>query len=82
MNKNQNIPGKSEQQAYDTFPDTTPRRISGDDSLEASSPTDSRSDEKVIKQSGYKTANAPFETAANNSGVNGNDDEITDDSSQ
>ena len=81
MNRSQNTYDKNGQQAYDTFPDTTPRRISGDDSLEASSPTDSRSDEKVIKQNDNKTANAPFETAANKGEVNGNDDKITDDGS-
>jgi hypothetical protein len=81
MNRSQDTFGKNEQQAYDTFPDVTPRRISGDDSLEASSPTDNRSDEKVIEQRGYKTENAPFETAANNSEVHGNDDEIIDDGS-
>ncbi|MGN6166014.1 MAG: hypothetical protein ACTHOF_15885 [Flavisolibacter sp.] len=80
MNRSQDI-YSGKRQAYDTFPDTTPRRISGDDSLEASSPTDSRSDEKVIKQNDSKTANAPFETAANKGEVNGNDDEINDDGS-
>ena len=81
MSRSQDTYGRNGDQAYDTFPDTTPRRISGDDSLEASSPTDSRSDEKVIKQNDNKTANAPFETAANKGEVNGNDDKITDDGS-
>ena len=70
---------KSQQPAYESFPDVTPRRISGDDSLEASSPVDSRSDEKVIANKPEKTANAPSQTAAHTSGVRENDDDFSDD---
>jgi hypothetical protein len=53
-------------------------REGGDDSLADSSPTDSRSDEKVVvnEQRANKTVNAPSQTAANTSESSGNDDEI------
>ncbi len=81
MERNDNAPRPHEMQpspAYESFPDVTPRRIGGDDSLENSSPIDARSDEKVIakEQGGNKTANAPFQAAANKSEVHGNDDDI------
>lgn len=52
----------------------------GDDSLTDSSPTDSRSDEKVVvnEQRANKTVNAPSQTAANTSEGTGNDEEILD----
>lgn len=66
--------------AYDVEPDVTPRREGGDDALAESSPTDNRSDEKVIvnEQRGEKTVNAPSQTAANTSEGSSYDDEIID----
>jgi hypothetical protein len=60
------------------LPDTTPRREGGDDALAESSPTDSRSDEKVIvnEQRGNKTVNAPSQSAAHTSEAEGSDEEI------
>lgn len=53
-------------------------RESGDDSLVNSSPTDSRSDEKVVvnEQRSDKIVNGPSQTAANTSEGNSYDDEI------
>lgn len=53
----------------------------GDDSLADSSPTDSRSDEKVIvnEQRENKIVNAPSQTAANTSEGNSYDEEMIDD---
>ena len=53
-------------------------REGGDDSLVNSSPTDSRSDEKVVvnEQRADKIVNAPSQTAANTSEGSSNDDEI------
>ncbi len=81
MKRNPNVPRPDEMQpspAYESFPDLTPRRIGGDDSLENSSPIDIRSDEKVIahEQRGNKTENAPSQTAANKREAQGNDDDI------
>jgi hypothetical protein len=61
-------------------PDVTPRREGGEDALAESSPTDARSDEKVIvnEQRGNKTVNAPSQTAANTSEGNSYDEEIID----
>ena len=70
---------KGSQPAEGSLPDLTPRRISGDDSLEASSPVDSRSDEKVIANDRSKTIAAPLQAVANTSEVHGNDDAISDD---
>ena len=58
----------------------TPRREGGDDALAESSPTDSRSDEKVIvnEQRANKTVNAPSQTAAITSEGSSNDEEILD----
>lgn len=55
-------------------------REGGDDSLVNSSPTDSRSDEKVVvnEQRANKTVNAPSQTAANTSEGSSYDDEIID----
>ncbi|HEU4633862.1 MAG TPA: hypothetical protein VFS22_07755 [Flavisolibacter sp.] len=70
---------KGQQTTYDSFPDVTPRRISGDDSLEASSPVDSRSDEKVIANEPGKKTGAPSQTVADKSGIGENDDDFPDD---
>lgn len=53
-------------------------REGGDDSLVNSSPTDSRSDEKVVvnEQRADKIVNGPSQTAANTSEGSSNDDEI------
>ena len=55
-------------------------REGGDDSLVNSSPTDSRSDEKVVvnEQRSDKIVNGPSQTAANTSEGNSYDDEILD----
>lgn len=57
--KRQGEPGKEVQ------PDMTPRREGGDDALAESSPTDDRSDEKVIvnEQRENKIVNGPSQTA-------------------
>jgi len=46
-NMNQ-APGEKLQDTNEGFPDMTPRRIGGDDSLAEASPIDSRADEKVL----------------------------------
>jgi len=53
-------------------------REGGDDSLVNSSPTDSRSDEKVVvnEQRSEKVVNAPSQTAVNTSEGTGSDEEI------
>ena len=58
----------------------TNERQGSDDSLVNSSPTDSRSDEKVVvnEQRANKTVNAPSQTAANTSEGSSYDDEIID----
>lgn len=55
-------------------------REGGDDSLVNSSPTDSRSDEKVVvnEQRSDKIVNGPSQTAANTSEGSSYDDEILD----
>ena len=55
-------------------------REGGDDSLVNSSPTDSRSDEKVVvnEQRSDKIVNAPSQTSANTSEGSSYDDEILD----
>lgn len=55
-------------------------REGGDDALENSSPTDSRSDEKVVvnEQRSEKTVNAPSQTAVNTSEGSSNDEELLD----
>jgi hypothetical protein len=83
MSKENKPPGpkeKKEGPATGTQPDSTPRREGGDDSLAESSPTDNRSDEKVIvnEQRENKIVNAPSQTAANTSEGNSNDEEIMD----
>lgn len=51
----------------ENLPDSTPRREGGDDALAESSPTDTRSDEKVIvnEQLSNKAVNAPSQTGVN-----------------
>jgi len=65
---------------YSSQPDNSVERKGGDDSLVESSPTDSRSDEKVVvnEQRANKTVNAPSQTAANTSEGSSNDEEILD----
>ena len=67
-------------QINEVLPDVTPRREGGDDALAESSPTDNRSDEKVIvnEQRANKTVNAPSQTAAHTSESESFDDEIID----
>jgi hypothetical protein len=72
MSKEIRDPGpKEKKQGPDTGtrPDTTPRREEGDDALAESSPTDSRSDKKVIvnEQKESKIVNAPPQTSVNTS---------------
>lgn len=69
---------KRDSDTFESQPDMTPRREGGDDALAESSPTDTRSDEKVIvnEQRANKTVNAPSQTAANTSEASSNDEEI------
>jgi hypothetical protein len=55
-------------------------REGGDDALEYSSPTDSRSDEKVIVNAprAHKSVDKPSQTAPDTSEAQGNDKEILD----
>ena len=71
---------KQEDPTFSTMPDVTPRREGGDDALAESSPTDNRSDEKVIvnEQRANKTVNGPSQTASNTSESSSNDEEILD----
>jgi hypothetical protein len=71
--KRWNIPPKTKKEGSDAN-----GREGGDDSLVNSSPTDSRSDEKVVvnEQRGDKIVNAPSQTAANTSEGSSNDDDI------
>jgi hypothetical protein len=72
--------GPKEKKEQPGFPgkESSREREGGDDSLADSSPTDSRSDEKVIvnEQRGNKTVNAPSQTAANTSEGSSYDEEI------
>jgi hypothetical protein len=45
---NNQATGERLQDTNEGFPDMTPRRIGGDDSLAETSPNDSRADEKVL----------------------------------
>ena len=83
MNRETNAPGPKERRegpAIGPQPDTTPRREGGDDALAESSPTDNRSDEKVIvnEQRENKIVNTPPQTGANTSEGNSYDEEILD----
>lgn len=55
-------------------------REGDDDALENSSPTDSRSDEKVVvnEERSNKTVNAPSQTVVNTSEGNSNHEELLD----
>ena len=77
-NDPRNKPAQPRERSYDTLPDQTPRREGGDDAIAESSPSDSRLDEKVIvnEQRENKTVNAPSQTAAHTSELEGSDDEI------
>jgi hypothetical protein len=72
-----NAPPKTKKQK-ETFDSNANGREGGDDSLVNSSPTDSRSDEKVVvnTQRENKIVNAPPQTAANTSEGHSYDDEI------
>lgn len=74
-NMRQNDPPKTRKRDADAN-----GREGGDDSLVNSSPTDSRSDEKVVvnEQRSDKIVNGPSQTAANTSEGNSNDEEILD----
>ena len=85
MKKDMDTPPKARERkpgepTYASQPDVTPRREGGEDTLSESSPTDNRSDEKVIvnEQRANKTVNAPSQTAANTSEGNSYDEEILD----
>jgi hypothetical protein len=71
--KRWSIPPKTKKEGSDAN-----GRDGGDESLVNSSPTDSRSDEKVVvnEQRGNKIVNAPSQTAANTSEGSSNDDDI------
>jgi hypothetical protein len=71
---------KSGQTGSKSSPDAGYGREGGDDALEYSSPTDSRSDEKVIVNAprAHKSLNKPSQTAADISEAHGNDKEILD----
>lgn len=78
-NRDRNIPPKTKKQEEESWSDAGGRE-GGDDSLIDSSPTDSRSDEKVVvnEQRANKTVNAPSQTAANTSEGSSYDEEIID----
>ena len=63
---------------YPNPADQTPRREGGDDALAESSPTDPRSDEKVIvnEQREDKIVNSPSQTAAHPSETESSDEEV------
>ena len=65
---------------FNAPPKTKDKRTEEENSLPESSPTDSRSDEKIIvnEQRSNKAVNAPSQTAANTSEGNSNDEEILD----
>lgn len=60
---------------FNAPPKTKDKRTEEENSLPESSPTDSRSDEKIIvnEQRSNKAVNAPSQTAANTSEGNSND---------
>jgi hypothetical protein len=73
LNKHWDIPPKTKQEASDAN-----GKEGADDSLVNSSPTDSRSDEKVVvnEQRAGKIVNAPSQTAVNTNEGNNNDDDL------
>ena len=60
------------------FPDQTPRKEGGEDSVESISPTDSRADEKVIvnEQREHKIVNAPTQATNVTSEETGSEEDI------
>jgi len=78
VNRNRNSPPKTNKKQEDISDSNANGREGGDDSLVDSSPTDSRSDEKVVvnEQRANKTVNAPSQTAANTSEGSSYDDDI------
>lgn len=76
-NDPRNKPGNKEQ-GYQNPADVTPRREGGDDALAESSPTDSRSDEKVIvnTQREDKIVNTPSQTGVHSSELEGSDEDV------
>jgi hypothetical protein len=71
-NNDQRTPGENLQDTNEGFPDMTPRRIGGDDSLAETSPIDSRADEKVL--SNRSSNNNSDRINNNDTVVKGNDD--------
>ena len=82
MNRPEKTPGnrgnQPKQKDYDTLAEQTPRREGGDDAIGESSPSDSRLDEKVIvnEQREQKAVNAPSQTAAHTSELEGSDEDV------
>lgn len=78
-NRLRNIPPKTKKREEESWSEANGRE-GGDDSLVNSSPTDSRSDEKVVvnEQRSNKTVNTPSQTAANTSEGSSDDEEIMD----
>ena len=77
-------PGGKDSQSRQSEDNTSPEGkqvlASGNEALENSSPTDNRSDEKVIVNTPrvHKSVNEPLQTAANKTEASGNDEEISD----
>jgi hypothetical protein len=71
-NNDQRSSGENLQDTNEGFPDMTPRRIGGDDSLAETSPIDSRADEKVL--SNRSSSNNSDRINNNDTVVKGNDD--------
>lgn len=74
-----NQPGKKDyHKDYDSTADQTPAREGGDDAIADSSPSDSRLDEKVVvnTQREHKAVNAPSQTAAHPSELEGSDEDV------
>jgi hypothetical protein len=71
-NNDQRTRGENLQDTNEGFPDMTPRRIGGDDSLAETSPIDSRADEKVL--SNRSSSNNSDRINNNDTVVKGNDD--------
>ena len=82
MNRDLNTPGPKDRNKNNSNvfskPGATSGKETGDNNLAESSPTDSRSDEKVIvnEQRENKIVNSPSQTAVNSSEGSSNDEEI------
>jgi hypothetical protein len=74
-NKDQSKPDNS---GYSNPADQTSRREGGDDAISETSSQDARADEKVIvnEQRENKTVNAPSQTAAHTSEMEGSEDDV------